>query len=173
MAARKDLTLTTDIIVGFSGETDDDFAETLDLVRRVGFPGLFGFKSSPRPYTPALKLDDDVPDSTKGERLCALFALSEELLQRHLVSLVGTSQVVLVEGQSKTGSGRVTGRTVRNEIVHLDDDPAASLVGELVDVRIVRAFKHSLKGEPTESFRAHRPKPALHRPRPRTLPMIA
>jgi len=173
MSARKDLTLSTDIIVGFSGETDEDFAATLDLVRTVKFTGLFGFKYSQRPYTPALKLDDDVSETTKSERLSALFALSEELLQRHLASLVGTSQVVLVEGQSKTGSGRVTGRTERNEIVHLDDDPAASLVGELVDVRIVRAFKHSLQGEPTEGFRAQRPKPAFYRPRPRTLPVIA
>jgi tRNA-2-methylthio-N6-dimethylallyladenosine synthase len=172
-AARQGLTLSTDIIVGFSGETDQDFQETLDLVRNVGFTGLFGFKYSRRPYTPALKLEDDVSEPTKGDRLTALFALSEELLQRHLTSLVGSFQVVLVEGASKSGSGRVTGRTERNEIVHLTDDPAASMIGELVEVRVMRAFKHSLEGEPTDSFRARRPSPPAQKPRPRALPVLA
>jgi tRNA-2-methylthio-N6-dimethylallyladenosine synthase len=171
-ASRPGLTLSTDIIVGFSGESDQDFQETLDLVKRIGFTGLFGFKYSRRPYTPALKLDDDVPEATKSERLTALFALSEELLQTHLVSLVGSTQTVLVEGESKSGTGRVTGRTERNEIVHLADDHASSLIGELVEVRVLRAFKHSLEGELTDSFRARRPSPPAPRPRPRALPVI-
>jgi len=172
-AAREGLTLSTDIIVGFSGETDQDFQETLDLVRKIGFTGLFGFKYSRRPYTPAQKLEDDVSETSKGERLTALFALSEELLQQHLRSLVGTTQTVLVEGPSKSGSGRVTGRTERNEIVHLEDDPAASLIGEVVEARIGRAFKHSLEGELTDGFRARRPSPPPVRPRPRSLRVIA
>jgi tRNA-2-methylthio-N6-dimethylallyladenosine synthase len=172
MAARPGLTLSTDIIVGFSGETDDDFAKTLELVREVGFKGLFGFKYSRRPYTPALKLDDDVSEQTKSDRLTALFQLSEELLHKHLASLVGTTQQVLVEGQSKSGSGRVTGRTERNEIVHLADDAAQSLVGEIVEVRIVRAFKHSLEGEPTLAFRNGRP-PVATKPKVRALPVIS
>jgi tRNA-2-methylthio-N6-dimethylallyladenosine synthase len=112
-AARSDLTLSTDIIVGFSGETDEDFQATLDLVREVGFSGLFGFKYSQRPYTPAQKLADDVPESTKGARLAELFALSEELLRGKLDHLVGSIERVLVEGESKAGSCKVTGRTER------------------------------------------------------------
>jgi tRNA-2-methylthio-N6-dimethylallyladenosine synthase len=170
-ASRPGFTLSTDIIVGFSGETDHDFQETLDLVKAIGFTGLFGFKYSRRPYTPALRLEDDVSESCKSDRLTALFALSEEILQRHLASLVGTTQRVLVEGESKSGTGRVTGRTERNEIVHLADDHGTSLIGEVVEVRVTRAFKHSLEGETTESFRAQRPA-APPRPRLRALPVI-
>ena len=101
------------------GETDEDFEKRSLWCSEVGFTGLFGFKYSRRPYTPARKLDDDVSDSDKRERLAALFALSEELLQRHLVGLVGSTQTVLVEGRRQAGERRVTGRTERNEIVHL------------------------------------------------------
>jgi tRNA-2-methylthio-N6-dimethylallyladenosine synthase len=172
--ARADLTLSTDIIVGFSGETDEDFQQTLDLVRTVGFTGLFGFKYSVRPYTPAQKLPDDVPEATKSSRLAALFALAEELQGAKLVSLVGSTERVLVEGASKTGSGKVTGRTERNEIVHIADEHGASLIGEIVEVTIVRAFKHSLEGVLTERYRAVRPPPgAAPRPARRALPLVA
>lgn len=139
------MTLSTDIIVGFSGESDEDFEKTLDLVRAMKFRGLFGFKYSRRPYTPALKLTDEVSEEAKSERLTRLFELSEELLREHLSTLVGTRQKVLVEGPSKTGD-RVTGRTERNEIVHIAADGALSLVGTIVDVTIGKAFKHSLEG---------------------------
>jgi len=163
------MTLSTDIIVGFSGETDGDFDETLALVREVGFSGLFGFQYSRRPYTPAEKLKDDVPDATKRARLAALFEVSESLLRDHLGSLVGSTQKVLVEGESKAGSGRVTGRTERNEIVHIADDGGASLVGQIVDVGIVRSFKHSLEGE----LRGRAPGPRLSPPARRMLPVVA
>ena len=102
-AARAGMTLSTDVIVGFSGETDDDFELTLSLVREVGFTSLFGFKYSPRPLTPALKLPDDVPEATKSERLARLFELAEGQTRAHLATLVGTRQQVLVEGASKSG----------------------------------------------------------------------
>ena len=155
MRARSGLTLSTDVIVGFPGETEDDFAQTLSLVREVGFVSLFGFTYSPRPYTPALKLRDDVPDAVKRERLARLFEVAEEVGAAHLATLVGTRQRVLVEGASKSergdlGRGRVQGRTERAEIVHVDAAGAAAaqaLLGEIVDVEIVRANKHSLVGE--------------------------
>jgi tRNA-2-methylthio-N6-dimethylallyladenosine synthase len=172
-SARAGLTLSTDIIVGFPGETDEDFEQTLSLVREVGFTGLFGFQYSQRPYTPAQKLDDDVSPDTKRSRLAALFALSEELQGEHLARLVGSTQRVLVEGASKAGSGRVTGRTERNEIVHVRDEDGASLVGELVLVRIVRSFRHSLEGEVTEAFRAARPPVRAAGVTRRSLPIVA
>ncbi len=134
------LTLSTDIIVGFPGETQEQFEDTLSLVEEMGFIGVFGFKYSPRPGTSALNLGDDVPETEKSARLTALLDLAEEIRRRHLQTLVGSTQSVLVEGKSKTGA--YTGRTERNEIVHFgcQDDPT----GELVELRIERALKHSL-----------------------------
>jgi tRNA-2-methylthio-N6-dimethylallyladenosine synthase len=172
-SARSDMTLSTDVIVGFPGETDQDFEETLSLVRAVGFAGLFGFSYSRRPYTPAQKLKDDVPESTKRARLAALFGVSEALLHDHLGSLVGSTQRVLVEGESKAGSGRMTGRTERNEIVHVVREDDAPRVGDVVEVRIVRAFKHSVEGElalPRERRSSGAP---LAAPGRRALPVVA
>jgi tRNA-2-methylthio-N6-dimethylallyladenosine synthase len=153
--ARADLTLSTDVIVGFPGETEDDFTQTLSLIREVGFVSLFAFKYSPRPYTPALRLGDDVSEEVKSERLARLFETADALGAAHLASLVGTTQRVLVEGASKNehgdlSQGRVQGRTERNEIVHVDAGPAAgaSLVGEVVEVEVMRANKHSLSAVP-------------------------
>ena len=125
---RPGLTLSTDIIVGFPGETPDDFEQTLSLVREVGFVSLFGFKFSPRPHTPALQLADDVPEEEKSERLSRLFELSEALGRAHLASLVGTRQEVLLEGPSKTSAGapQLSGRTVRSEMSTSRPRPAGS-----------------------------------------------
>jgi tRNA-2-methylthio-N6-dimethylallyladenosine synthase len=140
------LTLSTDVIVGFPGETPEDFRATLALVEQVGFVGVFGFKYSERPYTPARNLNDDVPESEKAERLAELFALSEAIRGRHLNSLVGGNERVLVE--ETQSDGRATGRSQRNEIVHFS--AARSLSGELVEVRITRANKNSLEAEPVD-----------------------
>jgi tRNA-2-methylthio-N6-dimethylallyladenosine synthase len=163
--ARPGLTVSTDIIVGFPGETDADFEETLSLVQELGFVTLFGFKYSPRPSTPALRLGDDVCEEKKSERLARLFELSDEICSAHLKTMVGTKQRVLVEGPSKSEKGslsrdRVQGRTERNEIVHLDAAGASSLVGEVITAEIVRANKHSLVGTPTEPIP---PVPGGHR----------
>jgi tRNA-2-methylthio-N6-dimethylallyladenosine synthase len=176
--ARPGLTLSTDIIVGFPGETEDDFAQTLTLVREVGFVSLFGFKYSPRPFTPALKLTDDVPEEVKSERLSRLFEVAESLGAEHLRGLVGTKQRVLVEGASKNDKGdgavgQVQGRTERNEIVHIPVAGGASpWVGQIVEVEIVRANRHSLLAgglaEPERSGEASIPK----RER-RALPVVA
>jgi tRNA-2-methylthio-N6-dimethylallyladenosine synthase len=174
--AREGLTLSTDIIVGFPGETEDDFVQTLSLVREIGFVSLFGFKYSPRPQTPALRLGDDVTEEVKAERLARLFAVAEELGTANLKGLVGTTQQVLVEGASKSEKGdlsrdRVQGRTARSEIVHIAAPGAGRLVGRIVDVEIVEAHRHSLAGrltgahleDPAAGVRSTRPAPAARR----------
>lgn len=137
------ITVSTDVIVGFPGETREDFEKTLALVERVGFTGVFGFKYSERPGTPAERLADDVPESEKESRLAELFELSGRLRDAHLRSLVGSSASVLVEGRGKGDS--FTGRTERNEIVHFAS--RRDLAGEIVLLTIRRAFKNSLEGE--------------------------
>jgi tRNA-2-methylthio-N6-dimethylallyladenosine synthase len=134
------LTLSSDVIAGFPGETRAQFDETLSLIEEVGFVGVFGFKYSPRPFTPALNMADDVTEDEKSRRLTQLLDLSERIRSRHLEQLIGTTAWVVAEGKSK--SGGYTGRTERNEIVHFGcaDDPT----GQLVEVRIERALKHSL-----------------------------
>jgi tRNA-2-methylthio-N6-dimethylallyladenosine synthase len=181
MRARAGLTLSTDIIVGFPGETDDDFLQTLSLVREVGFVSLFGFKYSPRPFTPALRLRDDVPEPVKSERLARLFEVAEALGAAHLRALVGTRQRVLVEGASKSERGDtptlVQGRTERNEIVHIEGPDATNLVGSIVEVDIVRANKHSLAGVPcaAPTVATAAPNQATEKPRGarRALPIAA
>jgi tRNA-2-methylthio-N6-dimethylallyladenosine synthase len=170
------LTLSTDVIVGFPGETEDDFAETLSLVEEVGFVSLYGFTYSPRPLTPALRLKDDVPEETKRERLARLFAVAERVGAAHRATLVGTRQKVLVEGASKSEKGdlsrdRVQGRTEHNEIVHLEAPGAGGLVGAIVEVEVVRANKHSLAGVPTEPLPVS-PSPE-RRAGLRSLPIVA
>jgi tRNA-2-methylthio-N6-dimethylallyladenosine synthase len=149
-AAVPGLTLSSDVIVGFPGETDEDFQSTLDLVQRVGFTGLFGFKYSPRPHTPADKLEDDVPEHVKDQRLQALFEVESRHRQAHLEGLLGSEQRVLVEGRD--GRGRLFGRTERNEIVHFDGPSGA--IGRVLAVHIEAANKNSLsarlRAEPAE-----------------------
>lgn len=144
--AQPDMTISTDLIVGFPGETDADFNDTLSLIRAVPFHGVYAFKYSQRPGTPALKLDDDVPEQVKGERLAQVFEVADEMLTTHLNALVGTVQQVLIEEPSVREQGQLTGRSMRNEIVHVPDDGGVR-VGDIVQVRIVRAFRHSLEGE--------------------------
>jgi tRNA-2-methylthio-N6-dimethylallyladenosine synthase len=162
------VTLSTDVIVGFPGETRDDFEATLALIERAAFASVFAFKYSVRPYTPAQKLEDDVPEEEKEARLAELFALSEAQKQAHLARLVGSRALVLVEGAGK-GSG-YTGRTERNEIVHFGaaDDPT----GEILDVELTRAFKNSLEGRLVDGARAKaRPERTIRTER-RALPVI-
>ena len=144
--AKSGLTLSTDLIVGFPGETEDDFAQTLELVGRVGFVAAFAFKYSPRPYTPALQLGDEVPEEVKDARLARLFAAVETQQQAHLQSLVGEDLQVLVEGPSPGDTGRFAGRSERNEIVHLIAPEGYDPTGEIVTVTIDEPFRHSLSG---------------------------
>ncbi|MCC7541107.1 MAG: tRNA (N6-isopentenyl adenosine(37)-C2)-methylthiotransferase MiaB [Deltaproteobacteria bacterium] len=162
-AVRPQSSVTTDVIVGFPGETRADFDETLSLVREVGYAQCFGFKFSRRPLTPALRLDDDVSEEEKSARLTELFEVQETLTRESLAALVGTRQEVLVEGFSGTGADapesprQITGRTRRHEIVHVTVSPdAPDLTGALVTVHVARANKHSLVGE-LERLSAPRP----------------
>jgi tRNA-2-methylthio-N6-dimethylallyladenosine synthase len=137
------VTLSTDVIVGFPGETREDFEATLALVDDVGFTGLFGFKYSPRPYTPALSLEGEPSEEEKSSRLAELFERSDRLRRAHLDALVGTRVTVLVEGRGKNGA--FGGRSERNEIVHFHCEH--ELTGELAPVVVTRAFKNSLGAE--------------------------
>jgi tRNA-2-methylthio-N6-dimethylallyladenosine synthase len=145
-AARPGLTLSTDFIVGFPGETESDLEETLSLVREVGFSAAFAFKYSPRPHTPALKLDDDVTEDEKDARLARLFEVVAEGQTAHLQSLAGARVEVLVEGPGKGAPGRYRGRSERHEIVHVDVPPDRDPTGLVLPVRIEQANAHSLLG---------------------------
>jgi tRNA-2-methylthio-N6-dimethylallyladenosine synthase len=158
------VTLSSDVIVGFPGETEEDFLGTLALVERVGFSGLFGFKYSVRPYTPAQKLEGEPSEDEKSERLARLFSVAERERVRNLESVVEKTVSVLVEGRSK--GERWTGRSERNEIVHFASsvDPT----GQVVPVRIVAAFKNSLSGEADAGWVARFAAEVVVAPEPRT-----
>jgi len=144
------LTLSTDVIVGFPGETREDFAETLALSERVRFSGFFGFTYSERPNTPALNLDDDVPAAEKSARLEEIFELTDRHRREHLQTLVGGTEQVLVERRGRTGDW--SGRSERNEIVHFAH--GAELIGQIVPVQITEAYDNSLRGQLEPGFQA-------------------
>jgi len=147
-ALRPDISLSTDFIVGFPGETDDDHQKTLQLIRDVGYDACFSFVFSPRPGTPAANLHDDTPQTVKLQRLQQLQALLEENVQRISASRVGTVQRILVEGPSRKSAAELMGRTECNRIVNFDGGPqSARLVGQMIDVRITQALPHSLRAD--------------------------
>jgi tRNA-2-methylthio-N6-dimethylallyladenosine synthase len=143
---RPDIALQTDLIVGFPGETDEDFEQTLSLVEEVGFEGAYSFKYSPRPYTKAAKhLEDDVPEAVKQDRLVRLQARQDELQAARDAVRVGGVEEVLVDGVSKRSSEELQGRTSRGRIVNFPGAP--ELIGRLLPVRITEAKAHSFRGE--------------------------
>ena len=148
-----DIAITTDIIVGFPGESETDFEQTLSLVREVGFDGAFSFKYSDRPGTAASRLSGKLPEEVKGRRLSELQALQEEITLAKNRLLAGSVQEVLVEGASKRGA-TLTGRTRSNRIVHFAGPQ--ELAGQLAQVRIEAAYSHSLKGTLVEERRPGR-----------------
>ncbi|MBM4360162.1 MAG: tRNA (N6-isopentenyl adenosine(37)-C2)-methylthiotransferase MiaB [Deltaproteobacteria bacterium] len=168
-----DITISTDLIVGFPGETEEDFAATLSLIEEVGFVGVFGFKYSRRPNTPALRIEDDVPDTEKSARLARVFEISERLVREHLERQVGRTLRVLVEGVSKAREENATGRSERNEIVHIEEGAsvAATRLGEIVEVEVVEAYKHSLLGRLTAAEKSRTPQPRATRAK-RSLPLV-
>jgi tRNA-2-methylthio-N6-dimethylallyladenosine synthase len=151
-AIRPNISIATDFIVGFPGETDADFAKTMDLIHEIGYDTSFSFIYSPRPGTPAANLPDDTPQAVKLERLKHLQATIEENVARISQSMVGSTQRILVEGPSRKDPTELHGRTENNRVVNfaLPDLPQArrdQLIGQMLDVRIVHAFPHSLRGE--------------------------
>ncbi len=142
---RPGLALTSDMIVGFPGETGEDFEDTLRVMEEVVFDGLFSFKFSPRPGTAAADLPGAVPEELKEERLAALQSLQQAHTLRRNRELEGRVRPVLVDGESKAGGGQVVGRTPENKIVNFEG--LAEWVGREVPVRILRAAVNSLVGE--------------------------
>jgi tRNA-2-methylthio-N6-dimethylallyladenosine synthase len=148
-AVRPGISLSSDFIVGFPGETDDDFGKMMKLVDDIGFDASFSFIFSPRPGTPAANLPDDTPREIKSKRLQVLQAAIEQNVARISDSRVGTVQRILVEGPSRKNAAELMGRTECNRIVNFDGGPLASrLVGRMIDVRITGALPHSLRGTP-------------------------
>lgn len=144
-AVRPGISLSTDFIVGFPGETDDDFARTMKLIDDIGFDASFSFVFSARPGTPAATLHDDTPQAVKLQRLQVLQAAIEANARRMGESRVGTVQRILVEGPSRRDAAELMGRTECNRIVNFKGQPR--LAGQMVEVRITQAFPHSLRGE--------------------------
>ncbi len=149
-AVRPDLSLSSDFIVGFPGETEEDFGRTLKLIDEVGFDTSFSFVFSPRPGTPAAEYDDPVPRETKLAWLAQLQKRIDEHARSISTAMVGATQRILVEGPArKNPDSELAGRTENNRVVNF---PAASanrtrLIGQFVEVRITAALPHSLRGE--------------------------
>jgi len=144
-SAVPDLAVTTDIIVGFPGETDADFGETLALMQEVGFDGCFAFKFSPRTKTPAASLPDQIPDPVKAERLTRVLELQRQIsLERNRASVGSVVEVLVDRELDKRDSGLAAGRTRRNRIVHFSGTEVDE--GALASVEITEATSHHLKG---------------------------
>ena len=143
--ARPDITISSDFIVGFPGETEADFEATMKLIDQVGFDHSFSFIYSSRPGTPAASLADDTPLAVKKERLARLQARITEQAMAISRAMVGTEQRILVERQSRKDVTQFAGRTENNRVVNFDGDE--SLIGQFVTVRITEALPNSLRGE--------------------------
>jgi len=143
--ARPDLSLTSDFIVGFPGETDDDFERTLRLVEDTAFDGSFSFAYSPRPGTPAADLPDQVAQDVKLARLARLQALLDTQYRGYSERMVGTRQRVLVTGPAAKDPRELCARTDNNRVVNFAGDRTS--IDSYVDVDITAALPHSLRGE--------------------------
>ncbi len=146
--ARRSMALTTDIIVGFPGETEADFAETLQLLDEVEYDSLFSFKYSPRPNTAALAMEDKIPEEEKTRRLTILNEKQRAIQIRRNAGLIGNVEEVLVEGRNQA-LGQWIGRTSQNRTLNFThpEDGGASLVGRYLSVRVTRSGPNSLVGE--------------------------
>lgn len=144
-AIRPDISLSSDFIVGFPGETEADFAATMKLIEELNFDESYSFVYSPRPGTPAADLPDETPQEVKLERLHRLQAQINQQARKISQSMVNSVQRVLLEGTSKKNAGEFCGRTDNNRVVNLTSNPEH--VGSFINVRITEARAHSLRGE--------------------------
>ncbi|HTR58678.1 MAG TPA: tRNA (N6-isopentenyl adenosine(37)-C2)-methylthiotransferase MiaB [Casimicrobiaceae bacterium] len=144
-AVRPQLSLSTDLIVGFPGESDGDFEQTMRLVDEVDFDGSFSFVYSARPGTPAAEFPDQVPGTTAQARLGRLQAAIEARYRAHSERMVGLAERVLVTGQAARGTAELAGRTENNRVINFRGD--AALIGSYVEVWVSAALAHSLRGE--------------------------
>jgi len=145
LLARPDLTLSSDFIVGFPGETDKDFADTMSLIETLGFDQSFSFIFSARPGTPAASLADETPMDVKKARLAHLQATISRQAAAISAAMVGTSQRILVDRPAKKNPHEISGRTENNRVVNFPGDKA--LIGSFADVQITDALPNSLRGE--------------------------
>ncbi len=146
-SAKRDISITTDVIVGFPGETDDDFNQTLNLLDEVGYDGVFSFKYSPRPNTPALSLDDAIPGEEKSRRLEVLMARQKEIQKTRYKRYIGSTVEVMVEGKNDLRNQWI-GRTSQNKTLNFTVCAGASPnPGAYVQTRVVGSFPNSLLGE--------------------------
>ncbi|MGC2137592.1 MAG: MiaB/RimO family radical SAM methylthiotransferase [Candidatus Sulfotelmatobacter sp.] len=146
-AAKREISITSDVIVGFPGETEEDFEETLSLLEEVGYDSVFTFKYSPRPNTPSLALEDAIPDEEKARRLEVLMAKQREIQITRYKKYIGTIAEVMVEGRNES-RGQWIGRTSQNKTLNFTaPEAAAPKVGSYVPVRATASFPNSLVGE--------------------------
>ena len=147
-AVRPDLTLSSDFIVGFPGETDEDFAKLLKMVEELNFDNSFCFIFSARPGTPAANLSDDTPYEVKLKRLQTLLALVESQANQISKNMLGNTERVLVEGLAKD-SVNLQGRAANNRVIHFKapDEDIESLTGQIVDIRITEVLNYTLRGD--------------------------
>ena len=147
-AVRPDITISSDFIVGFPGETEADFEALMKMVEDLQFDNSFSFVFSPRPGTPAANLEDDTPQDVKLKRLQRLQALLDKNLKQIAASMLGTVQRILVEGPSKRDAQELQGRTENNRVINFDGGPnGARLIGQLIDVTVTDVRSYSLRGE--------------------------
>ena len=144
-AVRPDLCLSSDFIVGFPGETDDDFEKTMKLIEDIGFDASFSFVYSSRPGTPAADMADDTPPEAKAGRLRRLQKRNDEMAFEIAESMIGSIQRVLVESEARRTKGELAARTDNNRIVNFSGQ--SRLIGEFVDVKITATMSHTLRGE--------------------------
>jgi tRNA-2-methylthio-N6-dimethylallyladenosine synthase len=159
--ARRDISLTTDMIVGFPGETDKDFEQTISLLETVGYDAVFGFKYSPRPNTPAIHMHDSIAEEIKVQRLAILNARQREIQRVNYARHLEQTMEVMVEGHN-AARGQVIGRSTQNKTVNFTCEHAPA-VGSYVEVRVTTVFPNSLVGEavsaaiaPSAALLAHR-----------------
>ena len=146
---RPDISMSSDFIIGFPGETDEDFEDTMKLIETIGYDQSFSFIYSARPGTPASDLIDDVPMPVKQERLQRLQKRITEMAQEISRGMVGSVQTVLVDRPARKDPRQMSGRTENNRVVNFDG--SASLIGHFVDVEITEALPNSLRGKMLEN----------------------
>lgn len=145
------IAITSDIIAGFPGETEGDHLHTVKALKQIEFDGIFSFKFSSRPGTRAAEMGSHLPEEIKSERLQHILEVQEEITERKNRSLEGTTQAILIEGESETDKEKLTGRTRTNKIVNIpkvDPETSSGEKGTLINVEVTKGRKHSLEGRP-------------------------
>jgi tRNA-2-methylthio-N6-dimethylallyladenosine synthase len=143
---RPNISLSSDFIIGFPGETEEDFAATMRLIEEVGFDSSFSFIYSARPGTPAAELPDNTSEEEKKKRLHILQARIAQQAQRIADNMVGTRQKILITGHAKRDPGQLSGRTENNRVVNFSSDDT-TLIGDFIEVDITAAYRNSLLGQ--------------------------